>query len=117
MIRAGKRTPSEGVAKTHALIEQIRSEQRAMFASMTASFEALRRDLRGDLAWVEKRAAALEAAVTQGSADIGLLERQVVQLSSEVRRLRRDFDSREETARIAALEARVTKLEELLKVG
>jgi hypothetical protein len=31
--------------------------------------------------------------------------------------LRRDFDTGEEKAQIAALEARVAKLEELLKVG
>ncbi len=66
---------------------------------------------------MNERLSNLEAAVMQNSRDIQQNTRDIADLREEMRRLRHDFDSREEKTRIAALEERVTKLERQLKAG
>jgi hypothetical protein len=115
--RKRKNGTTEGVAHTNVLLEQIRGDQRAMFEAMNAGFEGLRREMDTRFTRVDERLAILEAVVRQNSADIKRLATEIDELRAEIRGLRRDFDTREERERIAALEQRVAKLEQTLKVG
>jgi predicted RNase H-like nuclease (RuvC/YqgF family) len=129
--RKSKTALAEQVAYNNVLLEQIRSDQKAMYEAMIAMNEGLRRELRSEIGKVTARLEVLESVVKQNSEDIRTLRTEVGQLRSEVaelradvaslrtevERLRNDFEKRDEVARIAALEARVTELERRLKVG
>lgn len=127
-----KKAASRGVAYTNVLLEQIRAEGRATLEAVKSMEQSLRRDFGEQFARVNERLSNLEAAVMQNSRDIQRnsedirknsedirknsediqrLDAEVAGLRDEIRRLRHDFDTREERARIADLEARVTKLE------
>lgn len=123
-VRKAKKQAATGAAYTNVLLEQMRSEQRAMFGAMNAWGERLERKFDARFEQVDQRLGNLEAAVLQNSRDIKQntedirrLASELADLREEVRRLRNDFDTREEKARIAALEARVTELERRVKTG
>ena len=115
--RKKRTTDAEGVGYTNVLLEQIRAKQDAMYEAMIAMGAGIRRELRSQIAKVTARLDDLEAVVKQNSADIRALRAEVAELRAEVRQLRHDFDNRDERAKIAALEARVTELERRVKAG
>ena len=125
MAARKKRTAdAEGVGYTNVLLEEIRAKQDAMYEAMVAMGEGLRGEFRSEIAKVTQRLDVLESVVRQNSEDIKVLRAEVAELRAEVaelrtevRQLRRDFDNREERTKIAALEARVTELERLVKAG
>jgi len=124
-------TSSEPQHVTNVLLEDIRAQQNVMFEAMTSWRDELRREFREGFAHVNRRLDILEAAVRQNSEDIKKnsedikknsedirrLSQELDDLRVEVRRLRADFDGREELARIVLLEGRVTELERKLAAG
>lgn len=124
------RTPKTS-RHTGALLEEVRSQQSAMLEAIASWGERLERTFTAELVRVNERLANLEAAVRQNSEDIRKnsedirknsedirrLDAEVATLREEVRRLRTDFDARAEKSEIAALEMRVARLEQHLKVG
>lgn len=107
-----------------AILEEVRSQQTAMLEAISAWGERLERKFDVEFSRVNERLDNLEAAVRQNSLDIKKnsddirrLNAEVADLRAEVRQLRTDFDGRHEKAQIAVLEARVTRLEQHVKIG
>ncbi|MBX3228043.1 MAG: hypothetical protein KIT84_27540 [Labilithrix sp.] len=70
---ATRKRTSKAVSETHhfgALLEEIRSQQRATLEAMTMWGERLERSFNAQLERVNERLSNLEAAVTQNSRDI-----------------------------------------------
>ncbi len=116
--------PTQEAHRTNALLEDIRAQQQVMLEAIASMREELERKFGERFDGVDTRLKLLEESVRSNSAeirknseDIRRLFGGLAEVSDEVRRLRADFDRREERSRIEALEARVERLELHLKVG
>ncbi len=122
-----KRTAiTESAHYTNVILEEVRSQQKAMFEAITSMREEFTRTLNERFDAVELRLQALESAVRENSADIQKNSADIQKNSEDIRRLfeitselrleirslRADFEQREDRARIAALEDRLQKLEQ-----
>lgn len=122
---SASRRPPLKVHELGALLEDLRSQQDVMLEGIASISERLDRTMTLEAGQrLERRILDLEAVVRQNSADIRKHSEELQkhseelrEMRDELRRLRTDFDAREEKARVAALEARVTRLEQQLKVG
>ncbi len=117
---AAKKSTKRSNGNAHdmgALLESMDKKLDILSEGVVSVRQELIRRMDDGFKRVTDRIELLEGVVKQNSADIKQNSADIKELREELARLRHDFDRREDLARIAALETRVTEIERKLRAG
>ena len=112
------RAASGGASRAHdVVLERIESQMQVVVEAVVGMQQQLDTRLTALESRLSDRIAILEQVVRQNSEDIRKNSENIRQLREEVALVRRDFERREELARVRTLEERVARMEAKLGIA